>query len=73
MVDLVEVMCEVFECDADDIDDDAEINEVPGWDSLSHVRLILALNAQGLDIPTAQIADLTSYASLKAFVAESGS
>lgn len=70
MIDLKEIMCDVFECDADDIGDDAEINEVPGWDSLNHVRLILALNAAGLDIPPSQIAELTSYEALNAFIKE---
>jgi len=64
VINIKEIMCDVFECDVDDIGDDAEINEVPGWDSLNHVRLILALNAEGLDIAPSQIAELSSYQAL---------
>ena len=68
MVNLLDIMSDVFECDIEDIDKDAEINEIPGWDSLNHVRLIVALNAEGLDIPTSQVAELTSFKSLSEFI-----
>jgi acyl carrier protein len=66
------IMAGVFECDADDIDRAAEINVTVGWDSLSHIRLMLELGNQGIPISTTQIPNLTSFAAIEALLTQSG-
>ncbi|WP_033069320.1 acyl carrier protein [Thalassospira australica] len=67
-VHIKSLMAEIFECDVDDIDDDAAINETIGWDSLNHINLIVALTSQGIDVSPLQIPELTTYAKIASFV-----
>ena len=69
-IDLQRIMSEVFECDIEDITQDAEVNLVSGWDSLNHIKLIMTLNQNGIDIPHAMIPDLTSFKALQGFIDE---
>jgi acyl carrier protein len=71
-LNLIALLAEVFECQRDDVDESARINETPGWNSLSHITLMMRLNDTGLPVPMTRIADLTTYEALAAFVTEAG-
>jgi len=36
-----EILAEVFKVDRDEIPNNVKIGELPGWDSLGHMRLVL--------------------------------
>jgi len=46
---IKQVMCDVLAVDIEDIFDDSSPDNMPKWDSLSHLKLIIALEAE-LDI-----------------------
>ena len=71
-LNLIDLLAEVFECQRDDVDESARINETPGWNSLSHIALMMRLGDTGIPVPMTRIADLTTYEALAAFVSESG-
>lgn len=62
------LMASTFDISVEEIPDDAAINEIPGWDSLNHVRLMLALDEIGVNVPTNKIAELTSILMIKDFI-----
>ncbi|MBI5625552.1 MAG: acyl carrier protein [Elusimicrobia bacterium] len=43
---LKEIMAGVFQTAAADIPDDARLGSVPGWDSLGHITLMMAIEAE---------------------------
>lgn len=65
-------MADVFECSVDDIDEHAKINEAVGWDSLSHISLMLALGDQGVEVAPLQIPELTNYAAIRKHIETAG-
>jgi acyl carrier protein len=68
---LKQVMADVFGIPFQEIHDDAEINEVPGWDSLRHVELMLALEMNfGLHLTAYEMHDLISYSVIEQFLQE---
>jgi acyl carrier protein len=71
-VNLIDLLADVFECQREDVDESARINETPGWNSLNHITLMMRLGATGIEVPMMRIADLTTYQALAAFVNESG-
>ena len=59
---LKKVMASVLEVDASTLDADASMDNVPGWDSLRQMNLILALEESfGVTIPDEDAANATSY------------
>ena len=55
------------------VDDDSAMGSVRGWDSLRHIELIMALQAElGISIPPDRIGELASVAALAAFLVEEG-
>jgi acyl carrier protein len=71
-IPLKRLMADVFECAVDDIDADARINETVGWDSLSHINLMLELGKHGIAISPLQIPQLTSYAAIHQYIGVAG-
>lgn len=71
-INLLGLLADVFECDRADVDHEARINETPGWNSLSHIALMMRLGEEGFTVPMALIADLTSFEAIRAFVTERG-
>jgi len=65
-------MAGVFECDVTDIDADAKINETVGWDSLSHINLMLELGRHGIDVQPLQIPELTTFAAIRRHLSTAG-
>lgn len=43
---LKQLMAEVFEIDPRQVMEDATINNLEGWDSLNHLRLVAAIEGQ---------------------------
>jgi acyl carrier protein len=59
------VLADVFERDPADVPDDASSTTVEGWDSLRHLELMLAVEAEfGVRIPTGEMRELTSLQSI---------
>ncbi|MCV2360816.1 acyl carrier protein [Paucibacter sp. TC2R-5] len=59
---LKKVMASVLEVEAGTLDVDSSMDNVPGWDSLRQMNLILALEESfGVSIPDEDAANATSY------------
>ena len=41
MINVKEILAEVFKIDIDKIPNNVKIGDLPGWDSLGHIRLVL--------------------------------
>lgn len=68
-----QVMAKTFNIPISDIADDAEINTLASWDSLSHMILMLELEAEfGVSIPTEKMTTLISLDLIDAFLEENG-
>jgi acyl carrier protein len=53
--------------------EDLSIDSVPGWDSMAHVGLILALQKEfGVSIPPADAMELTSIENIIKYLASKG-
>ena len=66
---LKKVILAELELDDWDLQDDTTAGLVPGWDSLSHVRIISAVeDAFGIRFKTAEIVRLQSLGELQALV-----
>lgn len=71
-ISLRQLMADVFECSVDDIDADAKVNETVGWDSLSHINLMLELGQKGIEVAPLQIPDLTTFAAIRRHIEHAG-
>jgi acyl carrier protein len=59
----------VFRVDPQAIPDDARSEQLPGWDSLRHLELMLALESEfGVRIPSETMLDLTTLPAIERFV-----
>ena len=64
-----EVLAGLLELDPDEVPDDARNEDLPGWDSLRQLELMLALEAEfGVRIPAATMVELTSLPAIEAFL-----
>jgi acyl carrier protein len=64
------VVGEVLRLDPSQIPDDASSEDLPGWDSLTHLELMLALEAElGVRISAERMLELTSLPAIERFVA----
>jgi acyl carrier protein len=69
--DLRQVMATVLNVGIDMIGDDSSMDNVPTWDSLRHMNLVLALEEEfGVSIPDEDAANITSYALIKLVLEE---
>ncbi|MBT9459532.1 MAG: acyl carrier protein [Burkholderiaceae bacterium] len=56
------VMASVLEVDEASLNDDSSMDNVPGWDSLKQMNLVLALEESfGVSIPDEDAGNATSY------------
>jgi acyl carrier protein len=68
---LEKIFCQAF--GVDKIDDSMSIDIVPGWDSMAHVGLILALQKEfAVQIPPADALELTSVSSIIKYLVNQG-
>lgn len=69
---IKEVMADVFELSPDRIPDDADTESLEQWDSLGHMQLMLALEAEfGVQIPTETMLELLSLEEIEEFLGTS--
>ena len=66
------LMAELFECEVDDITESSAINSTIGWDSLSHISLMMSLTSKGLPLSPIEIPQITSYQSIKEYIKNNG-
>jgi acyl carrier protein len=63
---LRELMASVLRVPAQSITQDTSMDNVPSWDSLKHMNLVLALEEEfKVSIPDEDAANITSYALIK--------
>jgi acyl carrier protein len=68
---LNDVMATVLRVPADSIGPDSSMDTVPGWDSLRHLTLVLALEEEfGVQIPDEEAGSITSYPLIKLVLGE---
>lgn len=68
---LKQVMATVLGVPVTAIGPDASSDTIPGWDSLRHMNLVLALEqAFSVEIPDEDAAEITSYALIKVVLNE---
>lgn len=59
-------MATMLKVDASEIGVDSSMDNVPGWDSLRHMNLVLALEEEfGVLIPDEEAGNITSYKLIK--------
>lgn len=68
---LHDVMATVLRVPAESIGPDSSMDTVPGWDSLRHLTLVLALEEEfGVYIPDEEAGSITSYPLIKLVLTE---
>ena len=66
---LERVVAGALRIDESEVNDDLEFNRLHAWDSLNHVGLMLALEAEyGLVIPDEQLVELTSIRAIRRYI-----
>jgi len=65
-------MAQLFECNISDITENSEINATVGWDSLSHINLMMALTKEGVPLSPIEIPEITNYKAIKEYINNSG-
>lgn len=71
MDNLKEILASVFQMKAADITDDITMTDVERWDSLTHMKLIVALEeTYGIEIGAEQIMTMKSVQVIKQIVFE---
>jgi len=68
---LKQVMATVLGVPVTAVGPDTSSDTIPGWDSLRHMNLVLALEQTfGVEIPDEDAAEITSYALIKVVLNE---
>lgn len=68
---IKEIMSVVFQTNIENIENDASAKTIENWDSLNHMRLIIALEQEfSLEFNESIIADLLSYEIIKKRIME---
>lgn len=72
MTDTIDaIIAETLKIPADQVSDDLEYGSIEGWDSLSHVNLMLKLEAlYDLEIDEDTMIELTTVRAIKNFIQE---
>jgi len=74
MKDINKILVKVFGISEENISDDATMNDIPGWDSLTHMDLITAIE-EGfcIELDEDEIAEMTSIGNIrKVLITKSG-
>ncbi|MCZ2836541.1 acyl carrier protein [Modestobacter sp. VKM Ac-2985] len=68
---MSDVMATVLRVPAEEIGPGSSMDTVPGWDSLRHLTLVLALEEEfGIQIPDEEAGSITSYPLIKLVLSE---
>jgi acyl carrier protein len=63
---LKQVMCTMLKVSTFDLDDNASMDNIPSWDSLAHMKLVLALEEEfKVTIHDEDAGNITSYKLIK--------
>ena len=61
-----EILSQYLESSASDIDGSQEIMDIPGWDSLKHMKIITALEAEfSCEVPMDVLMDIVTVSDLR--------
>ena len=70
---LKRVLADVFGIDASLIDEQASVDSIKNWDSLNHLKLVLALEERfNISLNEDQIVEMLNYPLVKAVLQEHG-
>lgn len=70
---IKQIMADAFEVPVSEIPDDASTENFAAWDSLGHMQLMLALEAEfGLSLSTEEMLELTSLDRVEALLRREG-
>lgn len=70
---LKAVMASILNTDASAIDAHSSVDTIPTWDSLNHLKLVLALEEEfGISLSGEESVEILSYELIKAVLAEHG-
>jgi citrate synthase len=68
-----QIIAEVFGVSPDSVGEDLEFHSIPEWDSINHVKLMLALEQRlGVEIGADQLIELASVSKIRQFLSEHG-
>lgn len=63
------IICRVFKLSPEDMKENAGMSDIPTWDSLAHMDLITALEAElGIRLTGDEIADMQSVGAIRTIV-----
>lgn len=66
MKDINKILVKVFGVSEENISDDASMNDIPGWDSLTHMDLITAIEEDFcFELDGDEIAEMTSIGNIR--------
>ena len=66
MKNINKILVKVFGISEENISDDATMNDIPGWDSLTHMDLITAIEESlGIELNGDEIAEMTSFGNIR--------
>lgn len=72
MDSLTKLIASVLGIPSEEVNDELSFESIPEWDSLNHVNLMLALEADyGTEIDEDTMVELSSVAAIRAFVSQS--
>lgn len=70
---IYRVISDVFGVPFDQISDDASPDSIPTWDSMNHINLILALEAEfEISLDSSEATEMLSVGLIRAILAERG-
>lgn len=68
---IVKIVSQVFGVPECDVDDDSSPDSIPSWDSLTHIHLVLALEAEfGVTLTPDEAMDLLSVHLIRRILAD---
>lgn len=66
---LKQLVADLFKCDIEDVTDTTGPGDIPGWDSLGHVTLMVAIQERfGRHVPVEDAIEVESIADLTAIL-----
>lgn len=66
---IANLIADVLQLRPDAVNDDLGFNTAPNWDSLNHINLMLALEAEfGIEIPDDDVIELTTVGAIRRYV-----
>lgn len=68
---IIEIIARILEVDIEDVEMDTAIGDLPGWDSLNHIKIITELqNEYGVKYSQNDLAELEDVSDLVALTNE---